>query len=253
MPCVSASGKAYKPVIEFPGIQPHYRKVNGVLQGLHDVLPKCYLHYREVPGADSAIVYDWAQNFVAETSELRKNGQHLLLVLGGYSAHIQFKTLNYFRRNRVIFIALPSHSSHRLQPLDVTVFNSYKSFLQAFLHSAARVKSVLNAFNLASLITHAYDKSMTISNIRSGFFKCGTWDDDHMGTNGIVLQFLFDQSDNNMSAPTVDDLIKAFLKKSRSLLREADVKEEGTIKIGTAKGSHLTLDAVIEALKVRES
>ena len=27
IPCISASGKAYKPVIVFPGIQPHYRKV----------------------------------------------------------------------------------------------------------------------------------------------------------------------------------------------------------------------------------
>ena len=61
IPSFSASGKAYKPVFVFPGIQPHYRNVKGVLQGLHAVLPDCYLHYCEVPGPDSAIVHDWAR------------------------------------------------------------------------------------------------------------------------------------------------------------------------------------------------
>ena len=67
--CVSASGKAYKPVFVFPGIQTRYRKIKGVMQGLHAVFPDCYLHYSEVPGADLAIVDDWAKNFGNKTIE----------------------------------------------------------------------------------------------------------------------------------------------------------------------------------------
>ena len=90
---------------------------------------------------------------------------------------------------------------------------------------------------------------MTISNIRSDVFL-NARSVMTMGTNRNVVQCLFDQSENNMSAPTVNDFFKAFLKKGRLLLRKADVKEKKTIKIGTDKGPHLTSDAVIEALKV---
>ena len=68
-----------------------------------------------------------------------------------------------------------------------------------------------------------------------------------------MLQHLFENCDENSATPTVDGLINQFLKKGRSLLRDADVEEEGTIKIGTVRGAHLTSNAVIEALNVREA
>ena len=38
MQCIAASEKAYTPVVVFPGLQPHYRKVQGQYLGLHLVL-----------------------------------------------------------------------------------------------------------------------------------------------------------------------------------------------------------------------
>ena len=252
MPFISASGKAYKPVIVFPGIQPHYRKVRGQYQDLQSVLPECYLNYRETPGADSAIVLDWAKNVLEETRDLRKRGQYLLLILDGYSAHIQFNTLSLFRQNRVIVVALPAHSSHRLQPLDVSVFSAYKSYMEAEMHQASSVRSVLSAFEIGSIISNAFGKCMTISNMRSGFMRCGIWDPKTSSTNIEYLNHLLvtEKTDSRI-LPTLDDLVKAYWRKGRSLLREANVEESVTTKISTTKGAHLTSEVVLQALRQR--
>lgn len=47
--------------------------------------------------------------------------------------------------------------------------------------------------------------------------------------------------------------MEAFKARSRSLLRDADVEEEGRIRIGTRTGCHLTSDIVLEVLGKREA
>ena len=133
----------------------------------------CYPHYREVPGAENPILYDWAKGFICEMEHLRVNHQHLLLTLDGYSAHVQFCTLNLLRKNRNIIIALPSHTSHALLPLDVTVFGAYKSFLQAGLLRAARTKATLNAIDVGICIHNAYARGFIAPTIREGFRLSG--------------------------------------------------------------------------------
>lgn len=61
---VSASCVAYKPCVIYPGKNAHFRRVRGEKQTLHAVLMPCYLYHREVPGADSNIVFDWATGFL---------------------------------------------------------------------------------------------------------------------------------------------------------------------------------------------
>lgn len=150
---VSAADTAFKRVIMFPGKKAHFRRTNGNLQALHTFLLQCYLYQREVPGVDTAIIYDWAKKFVTETTDLRRNGQYLLLIIDGYGSHVQFKTLKLFRDNHIIVVALPAHASHVQQPLGISVFYSYKSLLQREVHAFAQRKKVLDAFDISVCIT----------------------------------------------------------------------------------------------------
>lgn len=67
--------------------------------------------------------------------------------------------LHLFLSDRILVVALPAHLSHFLQPLDVSVFSAYKSYLQREIHNAARGKDeksrVLDAFDIAECITNA--------------------------------------------------------------------------------------------------
>ena len=85
---------------------------------------------KERGGVDSDHFYRWAEVFVDYMRDLTKDGGKVLLTYDGYRAHISVRVLRLFRDNGVIAYALPSHSSGKLQPLDVKVFSSLKAQLQ---------------------------------------------------------------------------------------------------------------------------
>ena len=81
------------------------------------------------------------------------------MTLDGYAAHVQFKTLYLLMSNRILVLLLPSHLSHVLQPLDVSVFSACKSYLQREIFYAVRGKNfssrVLDAFEIVNALrTH---------------------------------------------------------------------------------------------------
>lgn len=53
---LSASGFEYKPVVVYPGVQAHYRKVRGTTDTLHDHLILCKLSLKKSAGVDSKII-----------------------------------------------------------------------------------------------------------------------------------------------------------------------------------------------------
>jgi len=140
---------------------------------LHSFLPSCYLYQREVRGVDSNTIYDWAKKFLKETEHLRKNSQSLLSVIDKYASHVQFRSLQFFSDNYIIVIALPAHTSHILPPLDVSIFSSYKSFLQREVHAFSQNKKVFNAFDITCCINTSYTAALNLSKIVRGFVRTG--------------------------------------------------------------------------------
>lgn len=250
MPVVDAAGKAYKPCVVYPGKLPHFRRVAGKLETLHDCLPDSYLYYNDSSAANSEIILDWGKKFVEETKHVRENGNHMILVLDGYGGHIQLEFLQFMKDNRIVVIALPAHTSHVLQPLDVTVFGPYKSYLQEELHRLSRVASHLNAFSVAACIWNAYSKAFVKPNIASGFVKCGIWNAEKCGADITPLHHLFCRLDN--SAIPLEVVMSSYIGKERSLLRDVSVEEEGRIRINTSNGANVTAQVVLDALKKRQ-
>lgn len=128
------------------------------------------------------------------------------------------------------------------------VFGQYKSFLQAELHRFARQKNVLTASDVAGCIRKAYCKAIVPRTISDRFLKCGMWDPQKRGKNIDAPSRLFQAK----TSLTIDTLVASFKRQSRTLLRDADVDEEGNIRIKTTSGTHLTSVAVLEAFHKRE-
>ena len=63
--------------------------------------------------------------FLPKTAELAGTDDRLL-IYDGHNSHITFKTAKAAMENKVHILCLPPHSSHVLQPLDVSVFFSVK-------------------------------------------------------------------------------------------------------------------------------
>lgn len=56
------------------------------------------------------------------------NDNRVLLILDNHESHLGLATINFARKNN-IKIAFPPHCSHRLQPLDVSVYGTFKKQL----------------------------------------------------------------------------------------------------------------------------
>lgn len=69
---------------------------------------------------------------VGPTSEsaLKARDEYRLLLFDGYSSHVNPLFLDYCVENKIIPYCLPPHTTHRLQPLDVSIFGPYKHYYQ---------------------------------------------------------------------------------------------------------------------------
>jgi len=149
---------------------------------------------------------------------------------------------------------MPSHTSHFLQPLDVSVYSSYKSALEKEIHEVARCKLVLDAFDVAQCIHMAYSKSMTSGNIIRGFEKTGLWDSRQLfaSVEPFITLFKAPEKIAGSSRVSLGDLVNSFSRKGRRQLGSADVEENVTVRINTETDAHLTSNSVLDALKVRD-
>lgn len=131
---------------------------------------------------------------------------------------------------------LPAYTSHELQPPDLNVFEAFKSYVQAALHRSARENSALIAFTVSLCIRNAYSKAFVRPKIQTGFVEWGSWSEEQYGTdvNVNAMSRLFKAGDEN----TVQNLVIAFHKAQRSVLRDADVEEEACVRINTANGAN---------------
>ena len=74
-------------------------------------------------------------------------------------------------------VSLPSHTSHVLQPLDVSYFKPFKLAFRQIRDSWTLVNKgrIVEKQELCEWIAQALQKALSPKNIRSGFRKTGIW------------------------------------------------------------------------------
>lgn len=102
--------------------QANYRKVRGLQETFHGHLIPCYLHQRDPDGVASFIFYKWADSFIQEVILFREIDENILHVYDGYICLLQYLVIKLFRENNIFVVCPPAHSSHVLQPLDLSIF-----------------------------------------------------------------------------------------------------------------------------------
>ena len=97
------------------------------------------------------------------------------MLYDGHSTHVTTEIIETARESNVHLFVLPSHGSHMLQSLDVSVFGPFKKYFNSeinhYLHN--HPKSIITRQQLPNLPSSAYRSSMTITNIMAGFGKTG--------------------------------------------------------------------------------
>lgn len=101
-----------------------------------------------------------------------------LLIVDGHASHVNMEFITECDRLRIILAILPPHTTHRLQPLDVSLFAPLSTFYTQKLNTI-----MSNSLGLVSMTKRhfwtafepSWNAAFSVANILSGFEKTGIW------------------------------------------------------------------------------
>lgn len=159
--CISAAGVYLPPQLIF-----NRKKLASSL--VSDGPPGALYSTSDKGSMDQELFAEWFERiFLAGTPRTKCQ----LLLLDNHASHISVKVLDMARQANITFLALPSKTTHLLQPLDKTVFSSLAAQHQA-VSAAARLlrpEHIIKLSDFVPIFTEAFHKSMTPSNILTSF------------------------------------------------------------------------------------
>ena len=99
----------------------------------------------------------------------------VLLLLDNHESHISVDVLDYAKNNGVVMLSFPPHCSHKLQPLDRTVYLPFKKFYNHGCDSwlMKNKGKTMTIYEIPSIVSYAFPLAMTPVNIKAGFKVAG--------------------------------------------------------------------------------
>jgi len=157
----------------------------------------------------------WFEHFVESTQPAGCQSK-TLLILNGHSSHVKnYEVIQKARESNVIILSLPSHCTHRLQPLDVSFFKSLNARYNAVVQTWHRQHPgrPVTETEFGDLFNTAYTTVTSVDKAQSGFRKTGIYpynrdvftDDDFLAavaTDRPIEDQLEQQSSATDSLPT---------------------------------------------------
>ncbi|KAF2899785.1 hypothetical protein ILUMI_06406 [Ignelater luminosus] len=116
---------------------------------------------------------DWLHHFI--TFAKPTIDSPVLLILNNHESHVSFSSYLLCRKNGIILLSLPPHTSHRLQPLDLTYFEPLKNAYnrERDLYMASNVYRRITQYDVLELFTKAYNRISNIEKAANGFQAAG--------------------------------------------------------------------------------
>ncbi|XP_059928852.1 uncharacterized protein LOC132472972 [Gadus macrocephalus] len=101
----------------------------------------------------------------------------LLLLLDNHTSHLSIAAIDYCRANGIVLLSFPPHCTHRLQPMDISVFGPLKGYVNSAADRWMRSHPGINIsiYDVPSIVAEALPKAATVNNITSGFSSPGIW------------------------------------------------------------------------------
>jgi hypothetical protein len=92
----------------------------------------------------------WLQKVFNPATKAKAGRGWRLLIVDGHSSHVNMSFINWAYQNRIIVHILLAHTTHRLQPLDVGLFNllstAYSNQLGKLIHQSLGMVSMTKRF-----------------------------------------------------------------------------------------------------------
>lgn len=164
---INASGTHIPPFFIFPRVRMKDCFLNGAPPGSHGAATSSGYMNSEIFTAQ------YLPFFIKYTRCSKE--KPVLLILDNHISHCSLGAVELCRSSGVILLTLPPHCSHRLQPLDRSVFGPVKTYFNSAVDDWTRTNPgrAVTIYEMGSLGGIAFTKAMSTINILSGFSSTG--------------------------------------------------------------------------------
>jgi hypothetical protein len=122
---------------------------------------------------NTELALSWLDHFDKHTRERRK-ASHRLLIMDGHDTHVSEEFLAKCKFLNIVPVCMPAHSSHLLQPMDVSVFGPLKRAYSKNIEALARLRTTnVDKADFLEGLKDAIPEAVTPENVRSGFAAAG--------------------------------------------------------------------------------
>lgn len=166
MCCISASGTYVPPLLIYARkrMKPELRK-NGP--------PGAVYRCSDNGWITEQLFLEWLQHFCDVVKPSKEDP--VLLIIDNHASHCTLEAYNFCKEKGIVVLTIPPHTSHRLQPLDVTFYSSLKSAYNVecgnYLRSHPHER--ITTFELAEIFQNAYGRIATPVKAIKGFESTG--------------------------------------------------------------------------------
>ena len=166
--CMSAAGHFVPPFFLFP-------RANMKASLLDNAPPGSIGKANRTGWMTEEMFTVWFDHFVSVVQPKSRPQPVVLLVDGHYSHTRNVEVLEAAKANNVVILVFPSHSTHRLQPCDVSFFKSLKSTYDDKAQTWLRNHPgrAITEAEMMSIFAEAYGRAANVANAVSGFQKTG--------------------------------------------------------------------------------
>jgi len=163
---VSADGKAIPPMFVFPRKVFKNHFLNGGPVG-------CIGVANSSGWMTEADFVSYMHHFIKHTRAT--STRPVLLLLDNHCSHLSLDALNLAKENGVVMLSFPPHCSHRLQPLDRSVYGPFKKYVSAAQDGWIRSNpgQTMSIYDIPQIVTTALPSAANAANICSGFKVSG--------------------------------------------------------------------------------
>jgi len=165
--CASADGRYLDPMIIWPAST---HRCNWTMHPT----PGWYYAFSDSGYTDSHLSLQWLKLVFEPQTKERANHKPRVLICDGFGTHETLEILEFCFENNTILCRIPSHTSHKLQPCDISIFSplkvAYREQVERLEHCCV---GTIGKEHFTYLYSPARDQALTSRNIRARWAKAG--------------------------------------------------------------------------------
>lgn len=165
---VSATGNTVPPFFIFPRV--HYRDHfinNAPLGSSGSANPSGWMKEEQF--------IQYAKHFVTHTKSSKE--RPTVLLLDNHESHLSIEALDFLKNNGVTVLSFPPHCSHKLQPLDRSVYGPLKHYINRASDAWITLHPgrTMTIYDVPGIVSSCLDYAASPANIKAGFQVTGIW------------------------------------------------------------------------------